>query len=52
MKHHDIIVADAGFAGIYASWQLANEGAPVAFTIPNVGWSEAYEDRLQPWFGR
>ncbi|SLN57629.1 hypothetical protein PSA7680_03024 [Pseudoruegeria aquimaris] len=30
MKHYDIIIAGAGFAGIYAAWRLARSGAKVA----------------------
>lgn len=30
MKHYDILIAGAGFAGIYAAWRLARSGAKVA----------------------
>lgn len=30
MKHYDVLIAGAGFAGIYAAWRLARSGAKVA----------------------
>lgn len=30
MKHYDILIAGAGFAGIYAAWRLSRAGAKVA----------------------
>lgn len=30
MKNYDVIIAGAGFAGIYAAWRLARKGATVA----------------------
>ncbi|WP_226781957.1 protoporphyrinogen/coproporphyrinogen oxidase [Oceaniglobus trochenteri] len=39
MPQHDIIIAGGGFAGIYAAWRLARDGAKVALVeaAPQIG---------------
>ena len=35
MKHADVVVVGAGFAGIYAAWALARTGAQVTLVDSN-----------------